>query len=118
MIPSSGCLPWRPDHPRTRPRTGTPTPPRGARPPKAAMHAPHYEIEARQHVIGVIERAVGQNVGFDAFEDPELPRKVRVQLVREHMLSIDLLDREPTSVVSAPRAVGHPEVRVAPRTGG
>src|SRR3954467_3157101 len=32
MIPSSGCPPWRPDHPRTLPRTGTPTPPRGARP--------------------------------------------------------------------------------------
>src|SRR3954454_4528891 len=33
MIPSSGCPPWPPDHPRTLPRTGTPTPPRGARPP-------------------------------------------------------------------------------------
>src|SRR4051812_7320490 len=32
MIPSSGCPPWPPDHPRTLPRTGTPTPPRGARP--------------------------------------------------------------------------------------
>src|SRR3954467_6738865 len=34
MIPSSGCPPWPPDHPRTLPRTGTPTPPRGARPIK------------------------------------------------------------------------------------
>src|SRR3954471_20438395 len=34
MIPSSGCPPWPPDHPRTLPRTGTPTPPRGARPPE------------------------------------------------------------------------------------
>src|SRR5215213_10802402 len=32
MIPSSGCPPWPPDHPRTLPRTGSPTPPRGARP--------------------------------------------------------------------------------------
>src|SRR3954469_5457883 len=32
MIPSSGCPPCRPDYPRTLPRTGTPTPPRGARP--------------------------------------------------------------------------------------
>src|SRR3954466_2058731 len=32
MIPSSGCPPWPPDHPRTRPRTGIPTPPPGARP--------------------------------------------------------------------------------------
>src|SRR4051794_1187720 len=33
MILFSGCPPWPPDHPRTLPRTGTPTPPRGARPP-------------------------------------------------------------------------------------
>src|SRR4051794_13410395 len=32
MIPSSGSQPWPPDHPRTFPRTGSPTPPRGARP--------------------------------------------------------------------------------------
>jgi hypothetical protein len=32
MIPSSGCPPWRPDHPRTLPRTGSPTPPRGTLP--------------------------------------------------------------------------------------
>src|SRR4051812_38236720 len=32
MIPSSGCPPWPPDHPRTLPRTGTPTPLPGARP--------------------------------------------------------------------------------------
>src|SRR3954470_7988585 len=31
MIPSSGYPPWPPDHPRTLPRTSTPTPPRGAR---------------------------------------------------------------------------------------
>src|SRR3954469_20114562 len=36
MIPSSGCPLWPPDHPRTLPRTGTPTPPRGARPTAAA----------------------------------------------------------------------------------
>src|SRR6185436_1824015 len=32
MIPSSGCPPWPPDHPRTLPRTGIPTPRLGARP--------------------------------------------------------------------------------------
>src|SRR3954447_19236883 len=32
MIPSSGCPLWRPDHPRTLPRTGNPTPPHGTRP--------------------------------------------------------------------------------------
>src|SRR4051794_40853128 len=37
MIPSSGCPPWPPDHPRTLPRTGNPTPPPGARPPLLAF---------------------------------------------------------------------------------
>src|SRR3954468_20410478 len=39
MIPSSGCPPWPPDHPRTLPRTGTPTPPRGARPCRETIRA-------------------------------------------------------------------------------
>src|SRR6476469_4050733 len=31
MIQSSGCPPWPPDHPRTLPRTGAPTPMPGTR---------------------------------------------------------------------------------------
>src|SRR3954454_3915783 len=44
MILSSGCPPWPPDHPRTRPRTGIPTPPPGARPSLANLDIRH-EIE-------------------------------------------------------------------------
>src|SRR3954451_5080155 len=40
MIPASGRPPWRPDHPRTLPRTGNPTPPRGARPEGANYASP------------------------------------------------------------------------------
>ena len=36
----------------------------------------------------------------------------------ERMLSMDLLDGEPAGIVSTARVVGHPEVGVAPRTGG
>src|SRR3954465_269 len=39
MIPSSGCPPWPPDHPRTLPRTGTPTPPRGDSPRSGGFEA-------------------------------------------------------------------------------
>jgi transposase len=46
MIPSSGCPPWPPDHPRTLPRTGTPTPPRGAR-PHASQSAAISSIAAK-----------------------------------------------------------------------
>ncbi len=34
MIPSAGCPPWQPDHPRALPRTGAPTPISGTRPKK------------------------------------------------------------------------------------
>src|SRR3954453_20528628 len=66
MIPSSGCPLWLPDHPRTRPRTGTPTPLPGARPartrrgrglqwkvdspaPKVRMTAPSFPPSAHQN---------------------------------------------------------------------
>src|SRR3954469_13498247 len=68
MIPSSGCPPWPPDHPRTLPRTGTPTPPRGARPidrRELADHAGLGLTEARERgailaleEVGFLDRAV------------------------------------------------------------
>jgi len=35
------------------------------------MDARDHEIEAFQHVLGVVERSVRQDVGLDAFEDPK-----------------------------------------------
>src|SRR5215203_5413259 len=43
MILFSGCPPWRPDHPRALPRTGSPTPPRGARPSSSSLTTPQPE---------------------------------------------------------------------------
>src|SRR6266480_5855016 len=37
--------------------------------PELPMDAGHDEIESPQDVVGVIERSVRQNVGFDALED-------------------------------------------------
>src|SRR3954449_9864216 len=48
MIPSSGCPPWPPDHPRTRPRTGIPTPPPGARPEIVS----HKDPETYHNLLG------------------------------------------------------------------
>src|SRR3954466_15904976 len=44
MIPFSGCLPWRPDHPRTPPRTATPTPLPGPRPGPFAYYAKNRSV--------------------------------------------------------------------------
>src|SRR5258705_12914708 len=38
---------------------------------EAAMYAGDDKIKALQHVRRIIERAIGENVGFDAFEDAE-----------------------------------------------
>src|SRR3982750_4281183 len=48
MIPSSGCPPRPPDHPRTLPRTGSPTPPRGARPWRGDPRAPRCPMSRHQ----------------------------------------------------------------------
>src|SRR4051812_25457360 len=45
MIPSSGSQPWPPDHPRTFPRTGSPTPPPGARPIEAKATRPRGLVD-------------------------------------------------------------------------
>src|SRR3712207_4643167 len=59
MIPSSGCPPWPPDHPRTPSRTGIPTPPRGARPRLAWRRASELFCEQVLQA-GVVEHGVGQ----------------------------------------------------------
>src|SRR5215210_4252298 len=50
MILFSGCPPWPADHPRTLPRTGTPTPPRGARPAREVLET----LRARDHELWLI----------------------------------------------------------------
>jgi hypothetical protein len=35
------------------------------------MDARHDEIEALKHLLWIIQRAVRQNIGFDALQNPE-----------------------------------------------
>src|SRR3954454_2748914 len=55
MIPSSGCPPWPPDHPRTQSRTGNPTPPPGARPQKSV--STHWEFMFTRSMFGTADIA-------------------------------------------------------------
>ena len=68
------------------------------------------EIEARQHVVRIVQRAVGQNVGLDAFEDPEVLAEALVQSVGFPMLLGDLLDRETARIVRGLGMIGDPEI--------
>ena len=63
MIPSSGCPLWPPDHPRTLPRTGTPTPLPGARPPVRAWGF-SYKANVVWHKIRKDGGSDGRGVGF------------------------------------------------------
>ena len=69
MIPSSGCPPWRPDHPRTLPRTGNPTPPRGARKQDLKGQRSWYSERAstykqRTQVLGLLVIGAGAVTSF------------------------------------------------------
>src|SRR3954468_2055384 len=76
MIPSSGYPPWPPDHPRTLPRTGTPTPPRGARSSRGFDQAgcptkPLVSYQINRQLSGwnlppLVIRAVGAHRGIRA----------------------------------------------------
>jgi len=60
---------------------------------EAAMHAGHDEVEPLQHVIWIVQRALGQNIRFDAFENPKVVPIGSVQSVDVLMLLNDFLDR-------------------------
>ncbi len=42
-----------------------------ARELKIAVHRPHHQIQVREHAVGQIERAVGEDIHLDAFEHPD-----------------------------------------------
>ena len=58
------------------------------------MNAANDEIEFAQDVVWIIERAVRENIGLDAFENPEGSAEVRVQPIDLGMLLFDLSDAE------------------------
>jgi hypothetical protein len=63
------------------------------------MHARHDEVEARQHVVRIIQRSVGQDIGFNAFEDAEATSVSLVQRVRFCMLLGNLVFGLPAGVM-------------------
>src|SRR5438105_1242961 len=66
---------------------------------ETAVHACDHKIKAGQNVVRVVEGAVGEDVGLDAFEDAEALAVPSVELVDLRVLGFDLLDRQATSVM-------------------
>src|SRR4051812_38910988 len=70
MIPSSGYPPWPPDHPRTLPRTSTPTPPPGARSAAAMAETTLVEMLDDSLVGQLVIGLENQQVVCPARQDP------------------------------------------------
>jgi hypothetical protein len=61
--------------------------------PEPAVHARHHEIKRREHLLRVVQRAVGQDVGLDPLEDAKAA-KLPVELVDQFVLAEDVVDRK------------------------
>src|SRR6478609_7776713 len=77
---------------------------------EAAVDARDHEVEAMQHVLRIVQRAVDQNVGLDAFEYPEILAEALVQPVGVPVLLPDLFLRETPRVVRGLGVIGDAEI--------
>jgi hypothetical protein len=66
---------------------------------EAAVHARDHKIEPGHNLIGIIQRAVGEDVGFDALEDTEALSKTLIETINLNMLLFDLVDRQAARVM-------------------
>jgi hypothetical protein len=80
---------------------------------KLPMNAADDKIEAAQHVVRIVERAVRKDIGLDALEDVEAIAKPRVEAVNLILLLLDFPDREAASVMRCFRVIGDANVFVA-----
>ena len=65
---------------------------------EARMDAGHHVVEPVEHLVGVVERAVGQDVALGPLEEAERVAELRVQGVDRGPLLADPLDRQPAGV--------------------
>jgi hypothetical protein len=66
---------------------------------EAAVHAGDNKIEAGQHLVRIVERAIGEDVGFDALEDAKALAVALVEAIDLGVLRVDFIDREPAGVM-------------------
>src|SRR5438045_1456008 len=70
------------------------------------------EIEAAQHVVRIVERAVRKDIGLDAFEDAEAAAERRVEAVDLSVLLLDVVDGQAAGVMRRLRVIGNANVLV------
>lgn len=66
---------------------------------ESAVNAGDHKIECAEHTVGIVERSVLKNVGFDAFQNTKPLAVSLVQPVSLAMLLGDLIERQTACVV-------------------
>ncbi len=74
------------------------------------MDAGHHVIEPGQHIVGIVERAIRQDIALGSFEDVELAAEGLVELVDLRPLRPDALDTQPAGIARRSRMVGDSQV--------
>jgi hypothetical protein len=64
-----------------------------------AVHARDYKIELIQHLLWIVQRTIGENVGFNSFENVKARSVLLIETVNRSVLLTDLLKRQPAGVV-------------------
>ena len=66
---------------------------------KPAVDAGDDKVKAVQDLRRIVERSVGEDVGFDAFENAKAPAVAAVEFIRDRVLIFDLGKRKPARIV-------------------
>jgi hypothetical protein len=67
---------------------------------ESAVDARNHEVELVEHLVRIVQRAVGEDVGLDALQDPEVFAELLVQAVRFAVLVLNLFDGEQPIAIS------------------
>src|SRR5215469_1565593 len=71
------------------------------------------DIEAAEHVVRIVERAVTKDIGLDALEDTEAAAERCVEAIDLSLLLLDFLDGEPAGVMRRFGVIGDTNILVA-----
>ena len=85
-----------------------------ARQAEQRVNARDHVIKTVEQVVGIVERAIGQDVALGSLEEAKLAAERLVERIDFRPLLVDPLDGKPPGVSRGPRVIGDPEVLHAP----
>jgi hypothetical protein len=64
------------------------------------VHAGHHDIEGVEDIVGVVQRAVGEDVRLDALEDAETAAEFLIERIDQGVLAEDVVDGQAAGVIA------------------